>query len=61
MRLGLFGGGNMAEFEQMAKNMQEQMGGSVLRLWLLRQLYEGQAHVDELVAAMRVNGTRPQP
>jgi hypothetical protein len=23
---GLFGGGNMAEFEQMAKNMQGQMG-----------------------------------
>lgn len=24
-----------------------------LRIWLLRQLYEGQAHVDEVVAAMR--------
>ena len=27
--------------------------GRFLRFWLLRQLYEGQAHVDELVAAMR--------
>lgn len=26
---GLFGGGNMAEFEQMAKNMQDQMGGDM--------------------------------
>lgn len=26
---GLFGGGNMAEFEEMAKNMQEQMGGDM--------------------------------
>ena len=25
----------------------------VLRLWLLRQLYEGQAHVDQLAAAIR--------
>jgi len=25
----------------------------VLRLWLLRQLYEGQAHVDQLAAAVR--------
>jgi hypothetical protein len=25
----------------------------VLRLWLLRQLYEGQAHVDQLIAAVR--------
>lgn len=24
----------------------------VLRLWLLRQLYEGQAHVDQLAAAL---------
>jgi hypothetical protein len=24
-----------------------------LRFWLLRQLYEGQAHVDELVASLR--------
>ena len=25
----------------------------VLRVWLLRQLYEGQAHVDQLAAAVR--------
>jgi hypothetical protein len=25
----------------------------VLRLWLLRQLYEGQAHIDQLSAAVR--------
>ena len=25
----------------------------VLRLWLLRQLYEGQAHVDQLAAAVQ--------
>jgi len=25
----------------------------VLRVWLLRQLYEGQAHVDQLTAAVR--------
>jgi len=25
----------------------------VLRLWLLRQLYEGQAHADQLAAAVR--------
>jgi hypothetical protein len=25
----------------------------VLRLWLLRQLYEGQAHVDQFIAAVR--------
>jgi uncharacterized membrane protein len=25
----------------------------VLRVWLLRQLYEGQAHVDQLTAALR--------
>jgi hypothetical protein len=27
-----------------------------LRFWLLRQLYEGQAHVDEVVAAMGDTG-----
>ena len=26
-----------------------------LRFWLLRQLYEGQAHVDQVVAAMRAD------
>jgi hypothetical protein len=25
----------------------------VLRVWLLRQLYEGQAHVEQLSAALR--------
>jgi hypothetical protein len=27
-----------------------------LRFWLLRQLYEGQAHVDEVVAALTGQG-----
>lgn len=29
---------------------------SVLRFWLLRQLYEGQQHVDQLAAAVRDRG-----
>ena len=27
--------------------------GRFLRFWLLRQMYEGQAHVDQVVAAVR--------
>jgi hypothetical protein len=28
-----------------------------LRFWLLRQLYEGQAHIDQVVAALGGRGT----
>lgn len=31
---------------------------SVLRLWLLRQLYEGQQHVDQLAEAVRERGVQ---
>jgi len=30
-----------------------------LRFWLLRQLYEGQAHIDQVVAAVRGPGAEP--
>jgi hypothetical protein len=35
--------------------------GRFLRFWLLRQLYEGQAHLDELVAALGVTDARQTP
>jgi uncharacterized membrane protein YcjF (UPF0283 family) len=34
--------------------------GRLLRLWLLRQLYEGQAHVDQLAAAVRPAAPAPE-
>jgi Ca2+/Na+ antiporter len=30
-----------------------------LRFWLLRQLYEGQSHIDQVVAALGERGTVP--
>jgi hypothetical protein len=40
--------------------------GRFLRFWLLRQMYDGQAHVDQVVAAVRepappAAGERPAP
>ena len=32
-----------------------------LRFWLLRQLYEGQAHIDQVVAALQSGEQQPEP